>query len=112
MSDFNFNLNDFTDSTSFTSKLGEGYNPDGTASLVTSASKDKYSNQTLTSRNITDIMSGGALTRNPAALADASSKFVKSSLHSVLAAGAQAGEGFQIQNPDYQGPRRYRSFKR
>jgi predicted lactoylglutathione lyase len=58
MSDFNFNIDDFADSTSFTSKLGESYNPDGSPSLVTSASKDKYSNQTLTSRNLTDIMSG------------------------------------------------------
>jgi hypothetical protein len=58
MSDFNFNLNDFNDSTAFISKLSEGYNPDGMASLVTSASKEKYSNQTLTSRNLTDIMAG------------------------------------------------------
>lgn len=36
-------------------------------------------------------------------LADMSSKFVRSSLHSVLAAGAAAGDGFRIQNPDYQG---------
>lgn len=35
-------------------------------------------------------------------LADMSSKFVRSSLHSVLAAGAAAGDGFRIQNPDYQ----------
>lgn len=61
MSDFNFNLNDFNDSTAFISKLSEGYNPDGTASLVTSASKEKYANQTLTSRNLTDIMSGRSI---------------------------------------------------
>lgn len=58
MSDFNFNLNDFNDSTAFISKLSEGYNPDGSASIVTSASKEDYANQTLTSRNLTDIMSG------------------------------------------------------
>ena len=58
MSDFNFNLNDFDDSSSFISKISEGYNPDGSASLVTSASKEKYVNQTLTSRNVVDIMSG------------------------------------------------------
>ncbi|MFZ4104973.1 hypothetical protein [Flavobacterium sp.] len=58
MSDFNFNLNDFDDSSSFISKISEGYNPDGSASLVTSASKEKYANQTLTSRNVVDIMSG------------------------------------------------------
>lgn len=58
MSDFNFNLNDFNDSSSFIAKLSEGYNPDGAASLVTSASKESYSNQTLTSRNLTDIMAG------------------------------------------------------
>jgi hypothetical protein len=58
MSDFNFNLNDFDDSATFISKLSEGYNPGGSASLVTSASKEKYANQTLTSRNLTDIMSG------------------------------------------------------
>lgn len=58
MSDFNFDLNDFNDSASFISKLSEGYNPDNSASITTSASKDRYQNQTLTSRNITDIMSG------------------------------------------------------
>jgi hypothetical protein len=58
MSDFNFNLNDFDDSSSFISRISEGYNPDGSASLVTSASKEKYANQTLTSRNVVDIMSG------------------------------------------------------
>jgi hypothetical protein len=58
MSDFNFNLNDFDDSSSFISRISEGYNPDGSASLVTSASKEKYVNQTLTSRNVVDIMSG------------------------------------------------------
>jgi hypothetical protein len=61
MSDFNFNLNDFNDSTAFISKLSEGYNPDGSASLVTSASTEKYSNQTLTSRNLTDIMAGRSI---------------------------------------------------
>jgi len=58
MSDFGFSISDFENSTSFTNKLGEGYNPDGSASIVTSASKERYSNQTLTSRNIVDIMSG------------------------------------------------------
>jgi hypothetical protein len=61
MSDFNFNLNDFNDSAAFITKLSEGYNPDGTASLVTSASKEKYANQTLTSRNLTDIMAGRSI---------------------------------------------------
>ena len=61
MSDFNFNLNDFNDFTSFISKLSEGYNPDGAASIVTSASKEDYANQTLTSRNITDIMAGRSI---------------------------------------------------
>lgn len=58
MSDFNFNLNDFNDSSSFISKLSEGYNPDGADSIATTASESRYSNQTLTSRNVTDIMSG------------------------------------------------------
>ena len=61
MSDFNFNLNDFNDSAAFTSKLSEGYNPDGAKSLVTSASLEDYANQTLTSRNLTDIMAGRSI---------------------------------------------------
>jgi hypothetical protein len=61
MSDFNFNLNDFNDSAAFISKLSEGYNPDGANSLHTSASKEKYANQTLTSRNLTDIMAGRSI---------------------------------------------------
>jgi len=108
MSDFGFTINDLDNSESITNKIGSGYNPDGAASLVTSAStsKEKYGNQTLTSRNLTDIMSGGALTRNPAAVIDSSSKFVQSSLHSVLATGAQAASNgsFKISNPDWQGP--------
>lgn len=104
MSDFGFDITDLNNSGSITQKIGEGFNPDGRPSLSTTASReqDKYSSQTLTSRDVTDIMAGGALTRNPAALLDASSKFVKSSLHSILAVGAQA-EGFQIDNPDFQG---------
>lgn len=43
------------------------------------------------------------MTRNPAALADVSSKFVKSSLHSILASGIESGNAFRIKNPDYQG---------
>lgn len=35
-------------------------------------------------------------------LADTSSKFVRSSLHSILAAGIQSSDSFQIANPDYQ----------
>lgn len=103
MSDFGFDINSLNDSASLSNKISEGHNPEGGPSLVTSASKDKYSNQTLTSRNLTDIMAGGALNRNPAAVADASSKFVKSSLDTILAIGAQAGDDFQIENPDYQG---------
>lgn len=102
MSDFGFDINSLNDSASLTNKISEGHNPEGGASLVTTASKDKYSNQPLTSRNLMDIMSGGALTRNPAAVADASSKFVKSSLDTILAVGVQAGDDFQIANPDYQ----------
>ena len=46
---------------------------------------------------------GDALIRNPASLINVNQKMVNSTLHSVFATGAQAGEGIQIQNPDYQG---------
>lgn len=103
MSDFGFDITHLNDSASLTNQISESYNPDGAASLKTTASVDRYANQTLTSRNLTDIMSGGALNRNPAAVADATSKFIKSSLDGILAVGYQAGDSFQIPNPDYQG---------
>lgn len=100
--DFGLNLNDFDNSQSFTAKLAEGYNPGGSNSLTTSASKEKYVNQSLTSRDVVDMMAGGALTRNPATLMDLNNRFVQSSLHGILAAGAKS-EAFAIPNPDYQG---------
>jgi hypothetical protein len=56
-SDFGFTVNDLSDSTSIASKLGEGYNPGGSESLTTSASKNDFENQTLTTRDISQIMS-------------------------------------------------------
>jgi len=100
--DFGLNLDDFNNSQSFTAKLAEGYNPGGSSSLTTSASKEKYVNQTLTSRDVVDMMAGGALTRNPATLMDLNNRFVQSSLHGILAAGAKS-EAFTVPNPDYQG---------
>ena len=58
MSDFGFSIDDFENSTAFTQKVGESFNPDGMSSLVTSSSKEKYQDQTLTSRDVIDIMSG------------------------------------------------------
>lgn len=55
--DFGFNLDDLSDSSSLNSKIGESYNPEGSASLTTSASKEGYENQTLTTRDISEIMS-------------------------------------------------------
>jgi hypothetical protein len=58
MSDFGFDINDFENSAAFTQKVGSSYNPDGMNSLVTSSSKERYEDQTLTSRDVIDIMSG------------------------------------------------------
>lgn len=58
MDEFNLTLDDFDNSKSFTSKIASGFNPGGTKSLVTSASKEKYVNQSLTSRDVIDIMAG------------------------------------------------------
>jgi len=102
MDSFELNINDFEDSRAFVQKLAEGYNPKGRASLVTSGSVDRYANATLTSRDITDIMAGGALGRNPATLMDLHTRFLQSSLHGILSAGAKH-ENFQVPNPDYTG---------
>ena len=56
-SDFGFDVNDLSDSTSIASKLGESYNPGGSDSLTTSASQNDYENQTLTTRDISSVMS-------------------------------------------------------
>ena len=56
-SDFGFTVDDLSDSTALASKLGEGYNPGGSESLMTSASQNNFENQTLTTRDISQIMS-------------------------------------------------------
>jgi hypothetical protein len=61
MTDFNLNIDDFENSAAFSQKLGESYNPEGMSSLVTSSSKQRYEDQTLTSRDVVDIMSGRSL---------------------------------------------------
>jgi hypothetical protein len=58
MDDFGLSINDFDNSGSFTAKIAEGFNPGGSNSLATSASKEKYVNQSLTSRDVIDIMGG------------------------------------------------------
>ena len=58
MDEFGLTLDDFDNSKSFTAKIAEGFNPGGTNSLATSASKEKYVNQSLTSRDVVDIMAG------------------------------------------------------
>lgn len=56
-SDFGFTLDDLSDSTSVTSKIGTSYNPDGSESIKTSASKSGYENASLTTRDVSEIMS-------------------------------------------------------
>lgn len=63
MDEFKLNIDDFNNSQSFTSKIGEGFNPNGSPSLTTSASKDKYVNQSLTSRDVIDIMAGRSIVK-------------------------------------------------
>lgn len=56
-SDFGFTLDDLNNSTSVTSKIGNSYNPDGSESIKTSASKSGYENANLTTRDVSEIMS-------------------------------------------------------
>lgn len=58
MDEFGLTLDDFDNSKSFTAKIADGFNPGGSSSLTTSASKEKYVNQSLTSRDVVDIMAG------------------------------------------------------
>jgi len=58
MDEFGLTIDDFDNSKSFTAKIADGFNPGGSNSLVTSASKEKYVNQSLTSRDVVDIMAG------------------------------------------------------
>ena len=55
--DFGFSLDDLSSSASITSKIGEGYNPGGRESLKTSSSLSGYEDQSLTTRDVTEIMS-------------------------------------------------------
>jgi hypothetical protein len=61
MDDFGLSIDDFNNSKSFTAKIAEGFNPNGSSSLATSASKEKYVNQSLTSRDVIDIMAGRSI---------------------------------------------------
>jgi hypothetical protein len=56
-SDFGFTLDDLSNSAALTSKIGDGYNPDGRESLRTSSSLEGYEDQSLTTRDVTEIMS-------------------------------------------------------
>lgn len=55
--DFSFTINDLSDSASAASKVAQSYNPDGSPSLKTSASESGYANASLTTRDISEIMS-------------------------------------------------------
>lgn len=58
MDEFNLSIDDFDNSGAFAAKIAEGFNPGGSNSLSTSASKEKYINQSLTSRDVIDVMAG------------------------------------------------------
>jgi hypothetical protein len=57
MADFGFTLDDLNNSTSITSKIAEGFNPNGSESLTTSASQTGYENQTMSTRDVSEILS-------------------------------------------------------
>lgn len=61
MDEFGLSIDDFDNSKSFTAKIAEGFNPGGSNSLATSASKEKYVNQSLTSRDVIDVMAGRSI---------------------------------------------------
>jgi|694.fasta_scaffold00336_24 hypothetical protein len=57
MADFGFTLDDLDSSTSITRKIAEGFNPNGSESLTTSASQSGYENETMSTRDVSEILS-------------------------------------------------------
>jgi len=103
-SDFNVSVNDLSDSQSITSRIKESFYPDNTQVIKgTSQSQSGEYGRSLMARDPSKVLQGDGLYRNPAFAMAGYEQNVQSSLHSVLAMGADVGDTVKIADPDNPG---------
>jgi len=103
-SDFNINVNDLSDSQSITSRIKESFYPDNTQVIKgTSQSQSGEYGRSLMARDPSKVLQGDGLYRNPAFAMAGYEQNVQSSLHAVLAMGADVGDTVKVADPDNPG---------
>lgn len=92
MSTFNFNLESIRDSQSIYQSISQSYYPDGQQVVKnTSMSTQMVSrDRTMTTRNLSDAISGDAFFRNPRFALTAYNKLLSSGLNSAITGGSEA----------------------
>lgn len=101
----NIGKRDLSSTSAFVNSVSESYYPNGNIIVKgTSFSEEGVLNRTLTSRTISDVMSGDALFRSPKYSLAFYNKAIGSSYNSLLTGGAQTAysnyDSLTIQNPE------------
>lgn len=100
-SDFDFNVNDLTDNKTITSKIKSSFYPENQQVIKnTSASVDGEVGRTLMSRDPIKIVQGDGIFRNPAFALAGYEQSTKSSLHTIIAMGADFDDEVSVVDPD------------
>lgn len=90
MSDFNYSIDDLTDTSAIARKTSQNFYRDAPngVPLVTSYSTTEYGDpdRTLTQRDLQSVLSGDALYRNPNFALQLSNRSVQSSINGILGA--------------------------
>jgi len=100
-SDFNVSVNDLSDSQSITSRIKQSFYPDNKQVVSgTSQSQSGEYGRSLMARDPSKVLQGDGLYRNPAFPIAGYEQNVQSSLHAVLAMGADVGDNVKVPDPD------------
>jgi hypothetical protein len=88
MSDFNYSIDDLTDTSAIARKTSENFYRDAPngVPLKTSYSESGDAQRTLTQRDLQSVLSGDALYRNPNFALQLSNQNVQSSINGILGA--------------------------
>ena len=107
MSDFNYSIEDLTDTSSITRKTSNNFYgnlPTGEP-IVTSDSKSGDASRSLTQRDLQSVLAGDALYRNPAFALQLSNQSVQSSINGILGSvGGADANNLKIQDPNSSNP--------
>ena len=100
-SDFDININDLSDSKSSVAKIKESFYP-GNQQIITGTSQSQSGEygRSLMSRDPAKVLQGDGLYRNPAFATAGYEQNVQTSLHSVLAMGADIDDTVKVADPD------------